>query len=258
MIRKIIIIFLCFIVMHSFVQSSYGEEIWITRSENMNEVVFDGKWTSYLEWKPTSFDRLKNSDVVIRSAHQDNFIYFLIDVIEDKTFDRKSDRAIICFDTENEKSKMADTNDYCFIGTLGSKEGMMLQGGTPFPMKSNLKKIDNHPEFIAVGNQSDENDRYSRIPHVSYEFKIPTDVVGKNDNYGLLIYVYDSYQNKIITWPESIKADALRIPSPSSWGSIISPDKSLPEFNLTLMILSVTIFLTIILTKTQKLKINYF
>ena len=216
------------------VKSAYAESIMIPQSDVMNKVIFDGKWTYFYEWKRSGLtDLLYNNSTTIelRTAHQDNFIYVFIDNLSDTTIDKGADSATICFDTKDEKNLQADSNDYCFITTLNGSNSFVLQGGSSLGINSNFKKIDNPPGFIGISSVSDANDRYTDVPHTSYEFRIPTDLVGRSDMYGFYVGVYDSHSNKIHSWPKSITTDSLlKIPSPSKWGDLVSPDKSLPEF----------------------------
>ena len=215
-------------------KAAYAESIMITQSDVMNKVIFDGKWTYFYEWKRSGLTDLLYDDgtkIELRTAHQDNFIYVFIDNLSDTTIDKGADSATICFDTGNEKSLQSDSNDYCFVATLNGSNSFVLQGGSPLGINSNFKKIDSPPGFIGISNVSDINDHYTDVPHTSYEFRIPTDLVGRSDMYGFYVGVYDSHSNKIHSWPQSIISDSLlKIPSPSKWGDLVSPDKSLPEF----------------------------
>jgi len=223
----------------------------ITISPPMKDVVFDGRWTTGVEWKPTSLT--ETTSLYIRSAHFENYVYVMVDPSQEITLDKKMDRCIICFDTKNDKTVIPNEDDYCFIATLGSTEGITLQGGSPLATKSYFKRISNPDGFIAVGNVSDENDRYNKIPHPSYEFRIPTDLIGRSDNYGFLVYIFDANTNKITTWPESIVVDETkRIPSPSQWGDLVSPDKSLPEFNSKLILLFLSLTPILLLNRFKK------
>jgi hypothetical protein len=230
-----------------------AEEIMITASEKISHVIFDGKWTTELEWKPSSFNEIRQPQVAIRSAHHDEFIYLMIDVLQDRTLDLHSDRAMVCFDTLNDKSKIPNEDDYCFSVTTGSQNGVTINGGGISINKSFFKKIVNNNDFIAVGAISDENDRYEKIPHSSYEFKIPLEVIGRSDNYGFLVYITDTNRDHPIMWPEGITVEKPnRIPSPSEWGNLVSPDKSLPEFGMPLMIIVFSIVLISMFTKLRK------
>ena len=98
---------------------------------------------------------------------------------------------------------------------------------------------------------SDDNNRYSKVPHTSYEFKIPIDLIQRSDNYGFYLSVYDADSHVFFTWPyEASKENLLKIPSPNTWGDIVSPDKSLPELNLPILVFTILIF-TIILVQSK-------
>ncbi|MFB5638532.1 MAG: hypothetical protein ACE5RF_09010, partial [Nitrosarchaeum sp.] len=122
------------------------DPILISKSVGMNDVIFDGKWTFTTEWKPSSWNQLNYDNektIHLRTAHQDEFLYVFVDFVSDITLDKNSDNAIICFDTKNDKTEIADSNDYCFSVSLDSKSSFTYQGGSPFAMKGNFKKIPN-------------------------------------------------------------------------------------------------------------------
>ena len=223
------------------VKMAYAESIMITQSDVMNKVIFDGKWTYFYEWKRSSLTDLSYDDgakMEIRTAHQDNFIYVFIDNLSDTSIDKGADSATICFDTQNEKSLKPDSSDYCFVATLDENNSFVLQGDSSLGINSNFKKIDNPPGFIGIGSVSDINDHYTDVTHTSYEFRIPTNLVGRSDIYGFYVGVYDSHSNKMHSWPQGITVDSLlKIPSPSKWGDLVSPDKSLPEFQWPILAL---------------------
>jgi len=231
-------------------QFVYAEPIFITESNPIKDVIFDGKWTNYAEWKASSLFEIQDHPnlTYIRAAHNGEYIYIMIDPIWDKTIDKISDRSIICFDTNNDKSDIPKNDDYCFIATLGTSNGKTLQGGSPFILQDYFSKISNPEGFIAIGSASDENDRYEKITHTSYEFKIPTKFIGRSDNYGFFVYVYDSTSDTTATYPSLVIDDKRqKIPSPSVWGDLISPDKSLPEFGIPMILFSLGIISTIVL-----------
>jgi len=217
-------------------------------SGNMHKIIFDGKWTFKEEWKPSSANL--DGTLNIRSAHEGDFVYIFIDVLNDLTLDVGSDRALICFDAKNNKSVHPDFDDYCFIGILGRDVGFTLQGGSPFASKSFFQSIDNNEELIIVGEISDNNDRYSTTPHPSYEFKIPTNVISRSNHYGFYVEAFDAKSGKSVTWPSNIdKKFPTHIPGPKFWGDMISIDKSLPEFPLPILILFILVMTMIILSK---------
>ena len=217
------------------------KNILITKSNSMEEINFDGKWTFYNEWKQTSWNSIKSDNNTVfhlRIAHQENFIYILMDVISDTNANIGSDKATVCIDSKNNKSKFFDSDDYCFIVQLGERnfidtllnkqDNFVIQGNSQEKSFEELKKI-KVKDFVGIGTMSDKEDKYSEISHVSYEFKIPIELIGRSDNYGFYVNVFDASSNVVYSWPEDIKLESFEIPSPSLWGNLISPDKSLLE-----------------------------
>lgn len=227
-----------------------SESILITQSTNMKNIIFDGKWTNFLEWKQSSQNTIPYDDkmtIQLRTAHYENFIYVFIDPVNDNTLDKGSDKATICFDGKNEKNALPDKNDFCFSVSLGQNQGRIFQGDAISKQNGNFKRISNVDDFIAISSTSDENDRYSKIPHPSYEFKIPIELIERSNNYGFYMSVYDANTNTFYSWPkESQRENIFHIPTPENWGEMISPDKSLPEFNTPFMILILLVSVTII------------
>lgn len=243
------------IVLLSF-HLAYAQTIPITISDSMKDIVFDGKWSFAKEWKESSLDTIETNSgsIYIRTSHHENYIYVMIDAVGITHFSKNSDRATICIDGKDDKSPVADSDDYCFVVTLGDKNPFVLQGGSDLGFNSNFKMISSLRDAIGIGGISDENDRYSPIPHQSYEFRIPTDLVGRSDRYGFYVSVYDSVSNKIYSWPSVSESSPLKIPSPKIWGELISPDKSLPEFPYPLFTLILSLAVVFYLTRLDKNK----
>ena len=240
-----------------YAYSSSNEPILITSSLSMDKVIFDGKWTFFTEWKDSSLNEFSNDEIkiILRSAHQDNFIYFYIDTISDFTLNKGLDEAIICLDGQNNKNKILDENDYCFSAILENNEGIVFQGNTE---TGNFEKIPNPENFIGLSSISDENNRYNKIPHVSYEFKIPINLIQRSDNYGFYLSVYDADSDVRISWPNNSHIEkSSKITSPNNWGDIVSPDKSLPELNLPLIVLMISILSIILLQSKSKFLFKY-
>ncbi|MFB5606279.1 MAG: hypothetical protein ACE5R7_08320 [Nitrosarchaeum sp.] len=228
-----------------------SDQILITLSDTMNQIEFDGKWSFFTEWKRSSQDLFDNGNIVLRTAHQGDFIYVFIDNLSDSTPEKKLDYAIVCIDGKNDKSTLPDDNDYCFMGVLGNSDGFTYNGYSP-SQNGNFRKVSNDPETVMIGGESDENDRYSGFTHSSYEFKIPIKLIGRENTYGFYFSTYDNNQKKIFHWPESSNFDKSHyIPSPSTWGKLISPDKSLPEFPLSLPVLAITMIVIVIVSKIK-------
>ena len=240
------------------------ESILITYSGTMDNVIFDGKWTDKLEWKQSSWDQISSSTdntLHIRSAHHGDFIYILLDVVGEQSIDHISDRAMICIDGLNDKTLIAGADDYCFLAALDGKQGFVYQGGSSLALNGHFKKIQNLNGFIGIGGKSDQNDKYSQVPHTSFEFRIPLNLFGRSDVYGFYVLIYDASSNQYISWPDGVYPnDPLDIPSPNNWGILVSPDKSIPEFDLPILVLLASIFLTIYFTtylpKQKKIRLE--
>jgi len=239
----LIIIFLSLLPnqIHGIDEIDDEKNILITKSNSMKEINFDGKWTFYTEWKQTSWNPIRSDENIVfhlRTAHQGNFIYVLIDAISDTNANIGSDKATVCIDSKNNKSEFFDNDDYCFIvqleernfiDTLFNKQNnFIIQGDSQSKSFEELEKI-KVKEFVGIGTMSDKEDKYSTISHASYEFKIPIELLGRSDNYGFYVNVFDADSNVVYSWPEDIKLESFDIPSSSLWGNLISPDKSLLE-----------------------------
>ena len=259
--KLIIFLFVLAIIFSSEeIFASSTEPILITVSPDMEKVVFDGKWTFYYEWKPSSLTSLSFEDkqIILRTAHFENFVYIFVDAVDDHTLDKGLDKATICFDGKNNKNKISDMDDYCFSSTLGHKQGTVFQGGSINALTGHFQNISNPENFVGVSSVSDENDRYTNIPHPSYEFKIPVDLIKRSDNYGFYLSVYDADSDTFYSFPkETIRKNTLKIPSPDQWGDIVSPDKSIPELHSPLIIFTIMILTFVIIQlKIPILKIN--
>ena len=219
------------------------KNILITKSNSMEEINFDGKWTFYNEWKQSSWNAVRSDESIVfhlRTAHQENFIYVLIDAISDTTENAGLDKAAVCIDSKNNKSKFFDSDDYCFIVQLekrnfinmlfNKQDNFIVQGDSQEKSFEELEKI-KVKEFVGIGTMSDKEDKYSEISHASYEFKIPIELIGRSDNYGFYVNVFDADSNVTYSWPEDIKLESFDMSEPLLWGNLISPDKSLLEFS---------------------------
>ena len=117
--------------------------ILITYSDTIERAVFDGKWTDKSEWKQSSWDKISTTHgdtLHIRSAHQGDFIYILLDVVADRSIDHLSDRAVVCIDGYNDKTSIAGVDDYCFLASLDGKQGFVFQGGSTLAQNGHFKK----------------------------------------------------------------------------------------------------------------------
>jgi len=165
-----------------FTNTAFAEQIFITYRDDADKTIFDGKWTFQREWKSTSEDIVKFDDgqrLSVKTGHDYENLYVLVNFISDTSIQKSADKAIVCIDSKMNGGNVPQNDDYCFMVTVGSPRPITLQGGQTLAQSGYLKKIENHPGLIAVGGISDKNDRYSNIPHSTYEFKIPLEIFGK-------------------------------------------------------------------------------
>lgn len=237
--------------------SAYSyEPIPVTVSHTMGNVTFDGRWTFDTEWKASSLNIYSydnGTQVILRSAHQGDFIYILVNPIGDQVPDRMEDYAVVCIDSVNDKSAIPDNNDYCFMSVLEGDAAAYRGGGNE---EAKFEKISSPEGFMGVSSVSDHNDRYTSIPHPSYEFKIPTDLVGRESVYGFFLLVHDAHFQKTYTYPENVDPGDF-VANPSQWGEIYSPDKSLPEFGFATLGLVASFAAIVLLARIKHRMIRY-
>ncbi len=66
-------------------------------------------------------------------------------------------------------------------------------------LNNEYKKIKNPDNVVATSGISKEHERYSKSPHVSYEFKIPIDLIGRSDVYNVHTTVFDGEKDQSVT-----------------------------------------------------------
>jgi hypothetical protein len=134
--------------------------------------------------------------------------------------------------------------------SLNARTAFTYQGDHTSVRTGFFNKIPNMDGFIGISTISDINDRYTPIPHPSYEFKIPTSLIGRESVYGFYFLVHDSHSKKTYTYPQNLNPESF-VSSPSQWGEIYSPDKSLPEFELPVLLLIMSISSIILLSRVK-------
>ncbi len=195
--------------------------------------VIDGKYSSEREWSHTSERRYEYDDgtqFVLRAAHDREVIYIMINMVSDITRDIGEDQTIVCFDTAANGGDRPDFDDYCFSTSLGGSF-ISYRGGGTSDATNYLTKISDPKGIEMKAGISSAFDRYSPIPHLAYELKIPADSLKRSDIYGFYVSTFNSSNKTAYNWPLSfVESDSTVIPPPREWGKLVSPDKSLPEF----------------------------
>lgn len=235
-------------------------QIFTTLRGGVDSIIWDGKWNFLQEWKPMSEDILRFNDgneLSVETGHDRENLYVFLDFVTQHVFSKHSDYGLVCI-VANQTSELHPQNDdYCFLSPLGSYNPLTFHGGGDLAETNYFVQIKNDPNLIAVGGISDVNDRYSSIPHTSYEFKIPISVIGRSDIYGFYVAVYNSHDRLSYSWPQNITSNSFpTVPPPSSWGQLISPDKTLPEFPYPVITLLASMLTIIYLSKNISILIR--
>lgn len=217
------------IMIFAGVNLAYADQTVTTFRDDGNATIWDGKWSFVQEWKRTSYTDANG--VALRIGHDYNYLYVLLDAVQQTSFSKNTDYGTVCITSSVSLEDYPTKNDYCFQVSLGSKDVITLQRDSLLGATNHFMKIRNDPQLIGVGGISDINDRYSIDLHPSYEFKIPIDLIGRSDKYHFYMATYDATNKHMTTWPNNTNIIKFpNIPSPSQWGDLISPDKSIPEF----------------------------
>lgn len=241
---------------------AFGQTVPTTFRDDGNMTIYDGKWTFTDEWKRTAITETTYENgfkQIIRIGHDFNYLYVLIDFISDTSIERLADRGIVCIDGTSDGGQLPKSDDYCFFVAVGTDNVFTLQGGHFLGQKGSYKIVENHHELIGIGGISDKNDRYSKIPHTTYEFRIPIEIFGRSDHFGFYFGSFDAKTKTHYNWPiNSTNENYPFIPSPDEWGTLVSPDKSIPEFNPSLLfvVLIIGIIVTIFMGKNFNFKLQ--
>jgi len=232
-----------------------SSEIWISKTIEPFPII-DGKWTFEGEWSRSTerlFTYADEARIAVRVAHERENIYVLLDMVSDTTLDSGMDKALICFDTKVNGGDKPNLDDYCFMAILDGSFTTYSGGGST---ENALSKIENPSGAEMKAGVSDIFDRYSKIPHLVYELKVPIDSLKRTDVFGFYAAVFDSDRKTTYSWPISFSnGEDIEIKEPSEWGKLISPDKSIPEFTSGIALFGAVILFSVILM-TRKVKLR--
>lgn len=227
----------------------YADQTVTTLRDDGNATIWDGKWSFLQEWKRTSYTDVDG--MALRIGHDYNYLYVLLDAVPQNSFVKNTDYGIVCITANLTSKNFATEDDHCFLLSLETRNAITLQGGSLLGTTNHYTRVQNDPQLIAVSGISDSNDRYSNSPHPTYEFRIPIKLIGRSDMYHFYAATYDTTNNHMTTWPKNIDTTKFpNIPSPSQWGDLISPDKSIPEFPLPMFALILS-FISILIIKQK-------
>ena len=197
------------------------------------DVEIDGLWTTKTEWIDSSELKINDNELsaYVRAKHNQVFVYLLIDFLSDHGLEASGDFALICFDTQNNVGNVPLPDDYCFyrITRTGDFiEGIIQGNGVDWTLLQEAEIWDPYDEkFDAAISASHMNDPYDSInTHVIYEFRIPIETYGFNEEMGFYTYVHDAYTREFIEWPANAGDKQFKfivkdvLPAPDKWGDL--------------------------------------
>ena len=84
-------------------------QIFTTVRAGVDDIVWDGKWTFLQEWKTTSLNQY--DDLIVRTGHDYNNLYILLDYNSPTKLTKYSDSGIVCINTNNSRIRI-----FCELG----------------------------------------------------------------------------------------------------------------------------------------------
>gem|GEM_PF-3266946 len=220
------------VVLNNSTQSEQ-EPLSLVIPESHEGVEIDGLWTTKTEWADASELKIdgKELSAYVRAKHNQAYVYLLIDFISDQGLEASGDFAVVCFDTQKNAGNAALTDDYCFyrITRTGDFLDGIIQGnGTDWIVLQEAETWDPYDEkFDGAISSSHTNDPYDSInTHVIYEFRIPIESYGFNEEMGFYTYVNDAYTKEFIEWPMNAGGKQFKfvvkdvLPVPDKWGDL--------------------------------------
>jgi hypothetical protein len=204
--------------------------------------MIDGTRDYSNEWQRPGFTRSPegtNQNLVIRSEHDREFMYFLLEDRSDKTNDGADDRGIICLDNPPRETPSPGDEDICIFVT---KTGVITAvKGSDDGSANNFVEVPT--ELKARGGMTDG--------FTTYEFKIPIDFVGRYSEYGFLTASVDISSQTMTMFPDRGYSD--NIPPQNLWATMQSLDKTIPEFPYPILVGSIGLTLVITYVRRSRL-----
>ncbi|MCZ2845689.1 MAG: hypothetical protein O2U61_04225 [Candidatus Bathyarchaeota archaeon] len=188
-----------------FIESSIATSSFLS-SPCMNKIIIDGKWTAKNEWSDASefsYERGKNVLGYFLIKDDEEFLYVMIDFVSDRTIDDK-DMGRLRFDTENDKgwgnltgcqingscvgkSGIAPLFDDYMMDLIWNK-GSVNQINSKGNGSEWVLLKENNPAVQAATSNDSNNDPYSNLPHLIYEFAIPRQLFKNKTEIGFSLY----------------------------------------------------------------------
>jgi len=212
---------------------SEQESISVIIPQSYEGAEIDGLWTTKTEWTDSSELEINDKDLsaYVRAKHNQAYVYLLIDFVSDHGLEASGDFAVVCFDTQNNAGNAPLPDDYCFYRVTRTGDfidGIIQGNGVDWTVLQEADTWDPYDEkFDAAISSSHMNDPYDSInTHVIYEFRIPIESYGFNEEMGFYTYVNDAYTKEFIEWPANAGGKQFKfivkdvLPVPDKWGDL--------------------------------------
>lgn len=220
------------VVLTNPIQSAEGS-LSLIIPESRESVEVDGLWTTKTEWTDSSELKISDEELsaYVRAKHNQAYVYLLIDFLSDHGLEASGDFAVVCFDTKNNAGNAPLSDDYCFYRVTRTGDFMdgIIQGnGMDWTVLQEAETWDPYDEkFDAAISSSHMNDPYDSVNnHVIYEFRIPIESYGLNEEMEFYVYVNDAYTKEFIEWPIDAGGKDFKlivkdvVPAPDKWGDL--------------------------------------
>ncbi len=249
-----------------FVESGFSASGRLYESSaSIVEVTIDGKWTTINEWNDAtmySFERGKNVLGYFLTKDDGGFLYVMIDYVSDGSIDDK-DMGRLRVDTENDKGwgnlsgcaingscatipGAAPLSDDFMIDLIWNKN-FAIQTVYRGNMTNWIKEKENHPTIKSASSNDSENNPFSNLPHLTYEFAISRDLFVNKTEIGFSAFASNKGER-------DVRINYLTFPStahnlvPITWGNLTLAT----EYNATVSSSNTTTTLTTTSEAPQK------
>lgn len=185
--------------------------------KSINDITIDGKWTNVDEWNDTLEESLIFSEgsgkAYLRVKHDINYLYILVDFV---TYNdtKTGDGCIVVLDTKHDGGSSVQQDDLAVLIRWNSPSEIypaIQWGGWLY----NWEFLPSN--FEAKSSIESENNPYSNIPHVIFEFKIPKSSLNSSSTtLGFLVFVICDNEN--IKGALPIIFDTQK---PDNWGDLL-------------------------------------
>ncbi len=224
----------------SLIPTVYADGNFIKMPYAEIEPIIDGKYTLESEWNDAKLTKFQSNghDFYMQTKQDDNFVYLFFDGVDfqaDPTDNSTSVRyqVLSCFDVNADKADKKQPDDFCLIQTVYNEFGKLVRTeNAELKYTSEGESLDKSMvhDYEAMWAFGNDNDKFEKSNHLSYEIKIPKESVMSKDRFGFNFRMFfgsasdDLVQlSDGVIWPPESDKD-----NPSTWGTL-SMTKQIPS-----------------------------